>query len=69
MAFQNICLSSQESHKLDGWMVRFLLEHSLSLKEKGSAYASTSIVVEPDSVSSQAQKMTQQGRYTDFKGI
>ncbi|KAF5660895.1 hypothetical protein FHETE_8746 [Fusarium heterosporum] len=32
MTFQKICLLSTESHKLDGWMVRFLLEHSLGLE-------------------------------------
>ncbi|KAL4904754.1 hypothetical protein BDW74DRAFT_167995 [Aspergillus multicolor] len=35
MTFQNVCLlSTDETHRLDGWMVRFLLEHSRALGQR-----------------------------------
>ncbi|KAF4332899.1 hypothetical protein FBEOM_13303 [Fusarium beomiforme] len=62
IAFQKICLLSSESHKLDGWMVRFLLEHSLGLLEivpQGLDFGS-------DGFATKTRELSQEGRYTDF---
>ncbi|KAJ3533831.1 hypothetical protein NM208_g7808 [Fusarium decemcellulare] len=68
VTFQNICLLSVEhsSHRLDGWMVRFLIEHSLPLEARGFQAVPSGIEMEPDSLSLMAQEFTEQGRYTDF---
>jgi hypothetical protein len=67
ITFQNICLLSKESHKLDGWMVRFLLEHSLALKTKGLPSAQLYAGVDSGRMSTKAKELTELGRYTDFK--
>ena len=49
VAFQDMCLVSTEraTHKVDGWMLRFLIEHSLDLEK----------------VSSHSQELERQERY------
>lgn len=69
MRFQRICLLSTESHKLDGWMARFLLDHSVEIEDK---YAS-SVPSVPDMEhlieTTQTEALRQAGRYTDFEAI
>lgn len=36
MKFQEACLVSTSSHRLDGWMVRFLLDHAVELEDRDS---------------------------------
>ncbi|OJJ55010.1 hypothetical protein ASPSYDRAFT_158711 [Aspergillus sydowii CBS 593.65] len=71
MKFQNICLLSTESHKLDGWMVRFLLEHSLALEKRELPFApsTSSGYLEADSMSSKARDWVELGRYTNFDSL
>lgn len=66
MTFQNICLLSTESHKLDGWMVRFLLEHSLALQKRELPFVPASVDVEVESMSPKAREWIERGRYMDF---
>ena len=48
MTFQKLCLLSTESHKLDGWMVRFLLEHSLGLTKRNMPIIPQTLDIESD---------------------
>ncbi|KAM0341700.1 hypothetical protein ACHAPU_009948 [Fusarium lateritium] len=66
MTFQKICLLSTESHKLDGWMVRFLLEHSLGLGERTMPIIPQNIELEAGTLLSKTRELSQEGRYTDF---
>ncbi|KPM46172.1 hypothetical protein AK830_g277 [Neonectria ditissima] len=69
VTFQNICLLSVEhqTHRLDGWMVRFLIEHSLPLEEKEIQTLPLGLEMAPDSLFTMTQEFTQQGRYTNFE--
>lgn len=44
LLFQKSCLEtrSNETHKVDGWMVKFLMEHSLPLVERMEPSQATS---------------------------
>jgi hypothetical protein len=66
MAFQKICLLSTESHKLDGWMVRFLLEHSLGLLKRTLPIIPQALDIESDSFAMRTRELSQEGRYTNF---
>lgn len=66
MKFQKICLLSAESHKLDGWMVRFLLDHSVEIEDRYSAPGSTLRNMENDQESPRTKELREAGRYTDF---
>ncbi|RSL74387.1 hypothetical protein CEP53_000283 [Fusarium sp. AF-6] len=68
VTFQNVCLLSAEyTHRLDGWMVRFLIEHSLPLADKTLQTVPSGIDMNTDSLSIRAQELQQQGRYTNFE--
>ncbi|KAM5345157.1 hypothetical protein ACJ41O_011019 [Fusarium nematophilum] len=69
MAFQKICLLSTQSHKLDGWMVRFLLEHSLGLHKRHLPIIPSGVDFESESVSSRTKEFMEMGRYTDFVSL
>lgn len=66
MVFQNTCLLSTESHRLDGWMVRFLLEHSLALEKGELTIPSSNADIDPEGLSSKAKEWGERGRYTNF---
>ncbi|KAH8767475.1 hypothetical protein F5883DRAFT_495379 [Diaporthe sp. PMI_573] len=65
-----ICLLSTESHKLDGWMVRFLLDHSVGLEDKfpvsGSGSGSSLQNIEDYGETFRTRELREAGRYTDF---
>ncbi|KAE8414548.1 hypothetical protein BDV36DRAFT_311748 [Aspergillus pseudocaelatus] len=66
MEFQNNCLllsHRQETHRLDRWMVRFLLEYALPLDDKAIAPPTAS---EMEIISTQAQFFSQKGRLPEF---
>lgn len=65
MTFQNLCLLSAESHKLDGWMVGFLLEHALVLKKRWLP----NFDLESGCVASKARELAELGRYTNFESL
>lgn len=66
MKFQRTCLLSTESHKLDGWMVRFLLDHAVGLEDRYSSSGSPLPNVEVDGEISKTRELRESGRYTDF---
>lgn len=66
MVFQNTCLLSTESHRLDGWMVRFLLEHSLALEKRELPFPSSNVEIDPEGLSPKAKELRERGRYTNF---
>ncbi|SCO17114.1 uncharacterized protein FFE2_13724 [Fusarium fujikuroi] len=66
MTFQKLCLLSTESHKLDGWMVRFLLEHSLGLTKRNMPIIPQTLDIESEDFTTRTNKLLQEGRYTDF---
>lgn len=69
VTFQNFCLLSNDyrTHKLDGWMLRFLIEYSLPLGEKDVAPVTSGMDLDMDSFSARTQAVTEQGRYTTFE--
>ncbi|PYH75906.1 hypothetical protein BO82DRAFT_396503 [Aspergillus uvarum CBS 121591] len=68
MTFQNICLLSTESHRFDGWMVKFLLEHSRALgkREIPCVPATALLDAESESMVSKTRRWMEQGRYMDL---
>ncbi|KAL4964203.1 Zn(II)2Cys6 transcription factor [Aspergillus stella-maris] len=66
IAFQNLCLLSTESHRLDGWMVRFLLEHSRPLGKRELPCLPTNVDAEAESIASKTREWMQLGRYMDL---
>lgn len=66
MKFQSTCLLSTESHKLDGWMVRFLLDHAVGLEDRYSASGSPLQNAEDYGETSRTRELRESGRYTDF---
>jgi hypothetical protein len=66
MTFQKLCLLSTESHKLDGWMVRFLLEHSLGLMKRNLPAIPQTLDIESEDLTTRTNELLQEGRYTDF---
>ncbi|KLO92158.1 uncharacterized protein LW93_7787 [Fusarium fujikuroi] len=66
MTFQKLCLLSTESHKLDGWMVRFLLEHSLGLTKRNMPIIPQTLDIESEDFTTRTNELLQEGRYTDF---
>ncbi|EGU77591.1 hypothetical protein FOXB_11879 [Fusarium oxysporum f. sp. conglutinans Fo5176] len=61
-----ICLLSTESHKLDGWMVRFLLEHSLGLMKRNLPIIPQTLDIESEDFTTRTNELLQEGRYTNF---
>ncbi|KAI3575607.1 hypothetical protein IWW34DRAFT_809061 [Fusarium oxysporum f. sp. albedinis] len=60
------CLLSTESHKLDGWMVRFLQEHSLGLLKRTLPIIPQTLDIESEDFATRTNELLQEGRYTDF---
>ncbi|KAH6652251.1 hypothetical protein BKA67DRAFT_661010 [Truncatella angustata] len=67
MTFQNICLLSTQSYKLDGWMVRYLLEHSLPLEKRDLPIVLPELDLDMCKLPSNADRFIDLGRYTDFE--
>ncbi|KIW52211.1 hypothetical protein PV05_07872 [Exophiala xenobiotica] len=69
LVFQDMCLLSTESgtHKLDGWMLRFLIEHSLDIEAKKMQVNPSSLNADSEKLSSKAKELTEQGRYLRFR--
>ncbi|KAK5058864.1 hypothetical protein LTR84_011128 [Exophiala bonariae] len=67
--FQDMCLLSTEPapHKLDGWMLRFLTEHSLNFDTKSMGASSLGLNAEVAKMSSRAKELAQQGRYLNLR--
>ncbi|KAG5655693.1 hypothetical protein KAF25_009192 [Fusarium avenaceum] len=67
VTFQNFCLLSNDyrTHKLDGWMLRFLIQYSLPLGEKDVAPVTSGMDIDME-FSARTQAVTEQGRYTAF---
>lgn len=66
MEFQNNCLllsHHQQTHRLDRWMLRFLFEYALSLKDKA---ISPHTALEMEIISTQANIFSQKGRLPAF---
>ncbi|KAH7006928.1 fungal-specific transcription factor domain-containing protein [Ilyonectria destructans] len=68
VTFQNFCLLSNHyrTHKLDGWMIRFLIEYSLPLGDKDIEPVTLGRDLDIDDFSTRTQVLTEQGRYTSF---
>ncbi|KAF4636660.1 hypothetical protein G7Y89_g1426 [Cudoniella acicularis] len=67
VVFQKTCLfAKQHPHKLNRWMIRFLIEHALPIDEKVSDLAYTSTPHELQIMHVETQKLTDQGRFTNF---
>ncbi|KAF5672747.1 hypothetical protein FDENT_10549 [Fusarium denticulatum] len=68
VTFQNYCLLSSDyrTHRLDGWMLRFLIQYSLPLGEKELAPVTSGMDLDMDSFTARAQEVNGQGRYTAF---
>jgi hypothetical protein len=67
MSFQNLCILSTESHKLDGWMVRYLLEHSLPLEQRSLPINTLNTDIESENMMTKTQTLKKAGRYTDLQ--
>ncbi|OGE53531.1 hypothetical protein PENARI_c007G08863 [Penicillium arizonense] len=63
--FQNMCLIAVHlpTYRVDKWMVRFLIEHSLPLEGQDSNLLAS---VELETLSTQIQRSAEQGRFTNF---
>lgn len=66
MKFQKACLLSTESHKLDGWTVRFLLDHAVGLEDRYSESGSPIPNSRDYEETSRTRELRESGRYTDF---
>lgn len=67
-SFQDMCLASANlntTHKIDKWMVRFLLEHSLLLYDKMPAAGGSLSLAEFAVLSNAQKKLTEEGRLMD----
>jgi hypothetical protein len=51
-----------QTHQLDRWMLRFLIEHALPLENKAPAFSNSPL----DDMQKQARELSKQGRFTDF---
>ncbi|ETS82474.1 hypothetical protein PFICI_04350 [Pestalotiopsis fici W106-1] len=65
ITFQNLCLlavrnENAQTHQLDRWMLRFLVEHALPLESKVPGLSNM------NGMWVQAQELRKQGRFTDF---
>jgi hypothetical protein len=69
MSFQSLCILSTESHKLDGWMVRYLLEHSLPLEERNLPINTLNTDIESENMMAKTQNLKMAGRYTDLQSL
>ncbi|CAJ0543881.1 Ff.00g039730.m01.CDS01 [Fusarium sp. VM40] len=69
VTFQNFCLLSNDyrTHKLDGWMLRFLIQYSLPLGEKDVVPVTSGMDIDMENFSARTQAVTEQGRYTAFE--
>jgi len=63
-----MCLLSTEpgTHKLNGWMMRFLIEHSLAIKAKKMQVNPLSWNVDLERMASRAMELAEQGRYQNL---
>ncbi|KAH8901376.1 hypothetical protein GQ53DRAFT_707720 [Thozetella sp. PMI_491] len=66
--FQNTCLLSTapRTHRLDGWMVRFLFEHSLLLNGRDTVRSSSGVDIELETIVSKTREFSERGRFMDF---
>lgn len=69
MKFQKTCLLSTESHRMDGWMVRFLLDHYVGLEERYPAPAPSLEDTGDHNETSRTKELRESGRYTDFNAL
>jgi hypothetical protein len=69
--FQSTCIqfAGDKTHKLDGWMVRFLFEYSLPLGEKEALAVMDDERIDNEPTHATAQVFEEQGRYTTFAGL
>ncbi|KAK4934408.1 hypothetical protein LTR10_024319 [Elasticomyces elasticus] len=69
VVFQDMCLLSTESttHKMDGWMLRFLTEQSMDIAAKKMQVNSSSLNAGQEKPSSKAKDLAEQGRYQSFR--
>ncbi|KEF59304.1 uncharacterized protein A1O9_04148 [Exophiala aquamarina CBS 119918] len=69
VVFQDMCLLSTEpgTHKLDGWMLRFLIEHSLDFEAKKTKVNPISLPIDLDKLSLKGKELVEQGRYLSFR--
>lgn len=63
--FQHMCLIAAHlpTYRVDKWMLRFLIEHSLPLEGQDSNLLAS---VELETLSAQIQRSAEQGRFTNF---
>lgn len=69
MKFQRTCLLSTETHRMDGWMVRFLLDHSVGLEERYSAHDPSLGNAGDHGETRRTRELRESGRYTDFNAL
>ena len=71
IAFQDMCLLSSESgtHKIDGWMLRFLTEHSLDIAAKKTQLVPLKSNEDREKMSLKAKELERQGRYPSFRNL
>jgi len=65
-----MCLLSTEiesgTHRLDGWMLRFLIEHSLDIEAKKMEVNPVTLNADLERLSSKGKELAEQGRYLSF---
>ncbi|KAI9740012.1 MAG: hypothetical protein M1818_004763 [Claussenomyces sp. TS43310] len=71
VVFQDMCLLSTEpgTHRLDGWMLRFLIEHSLDIEAKKMQVNPSIWNADLERMSSKAKELAEQGRYLNFRSL
>ncbi|KAI1627833.1 hypothetical protein EDD37DRAFT_647493 [Exophiala viscosa] len=71
VAFQDMCLLSTESgtHKIDGWMLSFLTEHSLDVAAKKTRLVPFNSSADLEKMSLKAKEYEKQGRYPNFRSL
>lgn len=55
------------THRLDGWMLRFLTEHSLNTDAKCIRVSPSGLHTDVEKLSSKAKELAEQGRYLNFR--
>jgi len=66
MTFQNACLKSASSstHKVDRWMVKYLLQHALVLDEKDASSEVQRLALAPANLQSVSLEVRHRGEMT-----
>lgn len=66
MIFQNACLksASNSTHKVDRWMVKYLLQHALVLDEKDASSELQGFAVTPANLQSVSLEVRYRGEMT-----